>query len=220
MICPNCKRENSDEHLFCGYCGSRLENLNTKDDLENELNKTINKNQSKKFCKKCGKEITFNTDFCPFCGEETKEEKSSSYIICSHCGESNSIDKTHCSLCGKSLYAENVEKEVNKTQEVSKKGLIFGIISAGVSVVGFFAIYFGQIASIVLGILAIVFSSKGLKKNKKNKNLITGLILGIVGIVISILFIIVWVKVFINMDYNFIIDDFYQGEDMAIMFLK
>ena len=58
MYCENCKKQISDDSLFCPYCGNKPKKLN--------------------ICDKCGKEIPEDSDFCPFCGSSVSKNFSSS----------------------------------------------------------------------------------------------------------------------------------------------
>ncbi len=55
--CPNCGVEISANTLFCGSCGQRIENSESKAPIK-----------QKNFCPQCGTEITEQASFCGKCG--------------------------------------------------------------------------------------------------------------------------------------------------------
>lgn len=58
--------------------------------------------ESKKIkCSNCGKEISSNNSFCPYCGE--KVIKQADKKKCSHCNKEVEIDSKYCPHCGEEL---------------------------------------------------------------------------------------------------------------------
>jgi RNA polymerase subunit RPABC4/transcription elongation factor Spt4/uncharacterized membrane protein YgdD (TMEM256/DUF423 family) len=62
--------------------------------------------KSKSFCGQCGREISYEFEFCPFCGNKINK------IKCKTCGKSISVQNTFCPYCG------------SKTQNEPEKALI------------------------------------------------------------------------------------------------
>ena len=63
MKCKNCGNELSDNAMFCGKCGTKVE-------------KVIPKLKTKK-CSQCGKELSKDELFCSSCGTKADEQTSS-----------------------------------------------------------------------------------------------------------------------------------------------
>lgn len=104
---------------------------------------------------------------------------------CNHCGANLPDDAKFCSNCGSHVYHDpandpfenyGVQSPSQEKKPESSAGLVLGIISL------FFA-------GIILGILAIVYSTKPNQKNAKAAQIlgIIGIIGGIIGIIIFIL---------------------------------
>ncbi len=145
-------------------------------------------------CSKCGFENNDSNKFCVGCGELLEEQVKEEKAFCSYCGAVLTEGSKYCESCGKKVIDDEVINNIpvaNATANgqslatyYNKTALILGIISLSVSIVCCCAVFVAQIASIILGIIAIV---KALKyKNTAN---IVGLILGIIGICISLYFI-------------------------------
>jgi len=52
------------------------------------------------FCGECGREISSEFEFCPFCGEEIRK------VTCKTCGKKISIQHTFCPYCGSKIQKE------------------------------------------------------------------------------------------------------------------
>lgn len=63
LKCRNCGSDLTDDALFCGACGEKVENT----DVNNEDNK-------KTFCYNCGERLEEGSVFCPNCGTNLKED--------------------------------------------------------------------------------------------------------------------------------------------------
>ena len=224
MLCPKCGKDNKKGSLFCAECGTSLDaEEESLDALENLVNE---EQDAKKYCPNCGYEVQNDDAFCKYCGEEIKEIEEKSYIICPNCGRVNSIFSPNCTNCGQEIKFNTDETREPEAVDESKKylkGMIFGIVSIGISVAGFFFIFTGQVASIVFAIISIVKCAKGLKE--KNKKAILGFILALVAIVLSILIVYLWVYIiaitdFDNSPVNF---SFYKddsAQELIRLFLK
>jgi len=55
---------------------------------------TLLKEKAKIFCAQCGKEMTLEFSFCPFCGAEATR------LVCPICGKEVSIEHNFCPSCG------------------------------------------------------------------------------------------------------------------------
>ena len=123
-------------------------------------------------CPKCFCESNDNDIYCRNCGVELKTEKK-----CPRCGQDNTLDSDYCVGCGLNLnpsnnvgtsqynYSNNVDlSQYNSSDNnVQQTGLVFGIVSAAVSLCCYFVVFITQITCIILGIIGIVRAVKGLK---------------------------------------------------------
>ena len=57
--CPACNADNKDGALVCEYCGTRL---------SSDKPKSAEASEEKRFCTSCGKPLSPEAAFCPFCG--------------------------------------------------------------------------------------------------------------------------------------------------------
>ncbi|MBQ3860233.1 MAG: zinc ribbon domain-containing protein [Clostridia bacterium] len=57
--CPACNADNRDGALVCEYCGTRL---------SSDKPKSVEASEEKRFCTSCGKPLSPDAAFCPFCG--------------------------------------------------------------------------------------------------------------------------------------------------------
>ena len=98
VICPNCNTKNTDESLFCGNCGTKLEH--------------------KIVCPQCGGEVPKDMKFCFHCGFSLQEKSAlggvkenvfggdidgsfnTTYVSNVH---NESSDVVECEVCGKLL---------------------------------------------------------------------------------------------------------------------
>lgn len=80
--CPNCGNEVQNGSVFCGKCGTKLEEKK--------------KDEKLKICKKCGEEIPEDSLFCTSCG--TKIEKENRFCI--QCGNELEDEDIFCQNCG------------------------------------------------------------------------------------------------------------------------
>jgi len=83
MLCNKCGNENSEESIFCGNCGARID--------------------GKKECRSCGKMIDEKNDYCNFCGARTDGKN-----VCSQCGAV--YDENFCPQCGASAAKTPAQK--------------------------------------------------------------------------------------------------------------
>ncbi len=134
-ICPNCKENNKPSAKFCAYCGDKI-----------KKDATIEEQQPKKFCPKCGRLAT-GKKFCGYCGtpienSEIKptppvppnvvEKKDDAKIT-----RNSNSDKVKCPVCtlftpktsGKCIYCdsdlpkEDISREDDGHSEDNKKEL-------------------------------------------------------------------------------------------------
>ena len=73
--CTVCNNDVDDNAEFCPNCGTKVEQMATANEVENQ---TV-ASQNTKFCTNCGDQIDVNAVICPKCGVQiagTTEEKS------------------------------------------------------------------------------------------------------------------------------------------------
>ena len=73
--CTVCNNDVDDNSEFCPNCGTKVEQMATANEVENQ---TV-ASQNTKFCTNCGDQIDVNAVICPKCGVQiagTTEEKS------------------------------------------------------------------------------------------------------------------------------------------------
>ena len=59
--CPKCLKKVEDDSKFCSSCGNQL--------FDEVQEQTVEKSE-RRFCKNCGKEVSFGFVTCPFCGAD------------------------------------------------------------------------------------------------------------------------------------------------------
>lgn len=119
-------------------------------------------------CKKCDKEITEDSKYCPYCGgkiDNTSDNKEKE-LRCKNCNEVLNEGDKFCQNCGTSVNGEkrNVVVEDNKGQvreEEDKVPTIMALVSLGLFFLG------GTVARILLpkgdiGSLSLLFPLAGL----------------------------------------------------------
>ena len=213
MICPRCGKENKNDFKYCSYCGEELKSSSEIDNLEDVVAGT----KVNGTCPNCGQSINPYDESCKFCGEYLKGNKPSSYMICANCGKYNAIENEYCSNCGMSFAKKQEAKEPEHVNHI--KELILGSVSASLALVGFTVAFFGQIAAIVVGIIAVVKSSKALKTHDKKATI--GLILGIVGIVLGVVGFILWIVITLNVEPKVppILEPYFDDESSNLIVL-
>lgn len=95
------------------------------------------------FCRKCGREIPDDSEFCPKCGEkmitevleeqkiEQAKPKDSGLQVCSKCGKPIPKGNMFCPSCGTDIPSVEIVSENAATpKNRSKKGTIIGIVAA------------------------------------------------------------------------------------------
>lgn len=73
-----------------------------------------------KTCNNCGKQISADFKFCPYCGAKSEEEttkEDTSNIFCSSCGKSIKDDFKVCPFCGEKLKNQNLNNNKDKKEE-------------------------------------------------------------------------------------------------------
>ena len=73
--CNVCNNEVDENAEFCPNCGTKVEQMTTTNEVENQPVSS----QNTKFCPNCGQQIDINAVVCPKCGVQiagTTEEKS------------------------------------------------------------------------------------------------------------------------------------------------
>ena len=110
------------------------------------------------FCQKCGKEISYDSTFCVFCGSRTNADSA--------CGGSSF-----------GYYANQVKREVNRYNIWSIAGFILAVVPVVIPL---------GIFSLITGISAIVISSISLKQIKNTGE--KGNVLAILGIIFGAVF--------------------------------
>ena len=110
------------------------------------------------FCQKCGKEISYDSTFCVFCGSRTNADSA--------CGGSSF-----------GYYANQVKREVNRYNIWSIAGFILAVVPVVIPL---------GIFSLITGISAIIISSISLKQIKNTGE--KGNVLAILGIIFGAVF--------------------------------
>ena len=112
LKCPNCNgiisANDNDKIVQCATCGKKYVNPNFRDV---NLSEAANAEQGAK-CKVCGKNVSKEYEFCPFCGAQLK-------VRCSKCGNALREEDLFCPRCGtpKNKPVKNVGDESVETQE-------------------------------------------------------------------------------------------------------
>ena len=128
VICPDCGKEVTDAK-FCSNCGATLkapveepadiveenkvvvdvveeETVDEDDTVVEEVEETADEQEANivkksKFCANCGREVDFETAFCPQCGYKFGEDKAEPQTkFCQSCGEKININAEICPHCG------------------------------------------------------------------------------------------------------------------------
>ncbi|MGB9937410.1 MAG: zinc-ribbon domain-containing protein [Methanobacterium sp.] len=104
--CPNCEAEVAEDIKFCTECGSKIEHIHNKQEINSETT-----------CPSCSAQLPAETKFCMECG--TKIEKQNylhpnQEIICHNCSVENPAGTRFCTSCGTKL-----EVGFNPNQEVT-----------------------------------------------------------------------------------------------------
>lgn len=134
-------------------------------------------------CKKCNADITYDTNFCPYCGEQLRDLNNRGYddpfkdIRISTHESQFEYQKQYSNMNNnvKSNKTVNLEKTVVKDSK-SVIGLILGILSIPISII---VGYFG----IVLAVVGLILTIIGFKSTNKG--------FGVVSIILTIITLIV-----------------------------
>ena len=62
-----------------------------------------NKSQNERICERCGKKISGNSPYCPYCGHKKGGEPNAAQLTCPHCGSPVNADMVYCEQCGTAL---------------------------------------------------------------------------------------------------------------------
>lgn len=68
MFCPKCGNEVSEETVYCGICGQKLEAGPPSVSTESQTETVLDPPLPKMFCPKCGNPIPEENSVCPSCG--------------------------------------------------------------------------------------------------------------------------------------------------------
>lgn len=170
-FCEECGHPVKPEEVFCENCGNRIlkeeeiEEESTKEEAEEpeleedsveaetetekspepeEQEVEDSKEDEKKICENCGKELKKTQDFCPACGtkfesklEEKKEEpkktkqedsknleeevfkteEESEFVFCIECGNQLNVNQEFCPKCGAKVMELDQEEVVEDSME-------------------------------------------------------------------------------------------------------
>lgn len=169
-FCEECGHPVKPEEVFCENCGNRIlkeeeiEEESTKEEAEEpeleedsveaetetekspepeEQEVEDSKEDEKKICENCGKELKKTQDFCPACGtkfesklEEKKEEpkktkqedskdleevfkteEESEFVFCIECGNQLNVNQEFCPKCGAKVMGLDQEEVVEDSME-------------------------------------------------------------------------------------------------------
>lgn len=111
LKCPNCNgiisANNNDKIVQCATCGKKYVNPNFRD-----VNLSAANAEQGAKCKVCGKNVSKEYEFCPFCGAQLK-------VRCSKCGNALREEDLFCPRCGtpKNKLVQNVSDESVEAQE-------------------------------------------------------------------------------------------------------
>lgn len=170
-FCEECGHPVKPEEVFCENCGNKIlkeeenekeevvedeeeeeseedsveEDVETGEPLESEEQEVEDsKEDEKKICENCGKELKKTQDFCPVCGtkfesklEEKKEEpkktkqedsknleeevfkteEESEFVFCIECGNQLNVNQEFCPKCGAKVMELDQEEVVEDSME-------------------------------------------------------------------------------------------------------
>lgn len=110
LKCPNCKSiisaDDSQKVVQCLNCGKKYLNPNFKAPVPVKA-EVVNNDVA--MCKKCGRPVSEEFEFCPYCGASTKRK-------CVACGNDLRDGDVFCSKCGKPVN-EVADYDAEKTEK-------------------------------------------------------------------------------------------------------
>lgn len=176
MKCPKCQKENLDDNVYCTYCGEKM-----------------NSSQEGKKCPYCHKQIASDSKFCCFCGKELEWS-----VYCPKCGTKNNSEEKFCKNCHSVLRREefntsNVVIQNMPTNKYDDSALALSIISLSLIIISWFMSFILNVIAIILAIIALVQTSKGVRTDKTN----AAKIMATIAIVINSMIFISYVLPFI-----------------------
>lgn len=154
--CPECGKEISDTVNRCINCGYE-----------------IKKSPQYQKCPECGRDIIDTTRPCSYCGYEVIRSSQASY---------NSMEQSREYRPRHESYDDYYDSEyMDERYDPRAKKATIGFVLSLCGLLGLFS----PIIGIILGIIAIVFSVKGLNTRNRGKA-IAGIIISIVDFVIAL----------------------------------
>lgn len=105
MICPECNAEVEDGKKFCTQCGTKIGDLDAKEENLNEL-----------ICPNCSKQLDVGTVFCTGCGTKLDDFENEDETTCPNCSEPLPVSTRFCTSCGSDI--KQFSDSSRKTQNI------------------------------------------------------------------------------------------------------
>jgi len=149
MNCPNCNAVVDDSAKFCGKCGSNLSGV-----TQPSMN-PVQANQTKSYCRNCGKELQGKPEICMNCGARP----STGNAYCPACGVATMAQAVICVKCGTGLVSSTAASTVSLPAVKSKLAAgLFGIFLGGLGIHRFYLGFVGiGIVQIIVSIITLGF---------------------------------------------------------------
>lgn len=173
MICNRCGFENKDDSKFCVRCGSKLEASDIISTVEKEV----------KQCPNCGKHNDLNNKFCVGCGNDLSYAQTVRVYVSNYSYQAPKEPEGY----SKDRYDKMVEegKESYKYHKLSIITLILSFASLLLPILG-------QLVTLIMGSVCLIFAIKSIKENKADIVKIS-LVMSIISLVVSLLFLAVYI---------------------------